>query len=131
VFVPQRRVTAPLVVAGIFAAGAIGFFLARMLPSTPTPAAAQVGEAPVVAPVVASAMTETSVIAPESATPTLTTIDTTVPAPPVSASAPPRAAAGRPTSIPPPKPPPPKPDCAPPYRITADGVREYKPECLR
>lgn len=129
-----RRGFAPLVVAGIFAAGIIGFVLARMLPSTPPPAQAQVEEKERNA----GATADTKAAPPASAVQTV--------APLVSSPAPSAAPSGsssdtaKPShqaSQPPSKPtgapakPSASPNCTPPYRITADGVREYKPECLR
>jgi hypothetical protein len=128
----SRRSMAPLVVAGIFAAGVIGFVLARMLPSTPPPAAAQ--QAPVEASVptpVADDGAPTSSSSPvaESAEP-IASVSSPIPA---SASAKRNPQVGAPPTAKPPATTKPNasPNCTPPYRITADGVREYKPECLR
>ncbi len=123
-----RRGVAPLVVAGLIAAGVVGFLLARMLPSTPGPAAAQVPELPreqaVSSAPAGSVKAENTALAPPSSAPAASEAPAAS-APPEKRTLPPStarpAATAKPAAA----------NCTPPYRITADGVREYKPECLR
>ncbi|NUO50216.1 MAG: protein kinase, partial [Polyangiaceae bacterium] len=131
---PPRSKTVFVAVPALLVAGVLGFLLARMVPS-------QARE-----PERASAAEPTVVKQPEAPPPAVAS----TPAPPPAASSAPQAAASEaPVASATAKPraashtaphsgarPPatsgggPKPGCNPPYRITADGVREYKPECL-
>jgi serine/threonine-protein kinase len=132
---PQRRSrTVFVAVPALLVAGVLGFLLARMVPSQ----AQQPERAPAAEP--------TTLKQPE---PAVSAVASAPVAPPAASSAPQAAASeapvasatAKPRSTPPIAPhgggrvPPssgggPKPGCNPPYRITADGVREYKPECL-
>lgn len=125
---PRRNA---LIIAGVLGAGVIGFMLARLVPSTPSPspAASQV-QSSVASPSAGTLEPRTAAPSPSSqptssaassasATRPALGHDSTVG--PRGTSAKPLPTGNKPVS----------PNCSPPFRITADGLREYKPECLR
>jgi serine/threonine-protein kinase len=128
---PPPRSRAPRT-AALFAllgcAAAAGFYGARWMPGTAS-------EAPPVEAQAASVLVQPAPPSPE--LPAASAAPSEPPAASASASTTATAPAARPAAAPrPPKvtaKPPPKPrsDCEPPYEVTADGVRRYKPQCLR
>jgi serine/threonine-protein kinase len=127
---PPPRSRAPrtaALVALLGCAAAAGFYGARWMP-TPE------GGPPAVEAQAASVVAQPSAAAQETAA-TAPPVETAA-APPASATATASAAAARPPALPrAPKagarPAKPRSDCEPPYEVTADGVRRYKPQCLR
>ena len=115
---PRRRSwTTAAISAGLVVAAAIGFMASRAFQSAPPPAPS--ASEPV------GAVTAEPTAAPESpSSKPEPSID-----PPVIASAAPMRTGPR--ARPPAGGGHPKADCKPPYTITADGVRQYKPECVK
>jgi serine/threonine-protein kinase len=138
---PRAR-TGPFVVVAVAAAACIGFYASRWTAPAPAAAIATTSSslAPPASPSDAPAATPSASAKPERAELDQATAT-------ASASGEPSAApAAKPPSVRPvraatpatPRVAPParrdaaaSSSCTPPYRITADGVREYKPECVR
>jgi serine/threonine-protein kinase len=128
---PRSR-TSWLVVPAIAVAVVIGFFLARIVPSTPSPEPARAADpAPPTSPTtpasatagVAAAEQPAPSAAPATSASAIAEVTSATARPRPTGRVPAPAKTAAPTGGP-------KAGCNPPYRITADGVREYKPECL-
>jgi len=116
---PRRRTWTTLAVsAALVVAAAMGFLVSRAVQSAPTEAAPLASEPAPASP----APPATPQSEPEP--PTAASLEP--PPPPTPSAAPPRAGAPPVTRVVRPKS-----DCNPPYVVTADGVRRYKPECVR
>jgi serine/threonine-protein kinase len=127
----HRTRTGPFIVLGMAAAMGLGFYGSRWLapPASPTGGAtvetptAQTAPASDHGPHVATTAEPTS--PPAASAATWAEVPAAVPSATPARKAPP-------APVPTPKPSAaPKTGCSPPYVITADGVRQYKPECLR
>lgn len=145
---PEKSRTALFVAIAIVVAGGIGFYASKLVSSAPRPVAPPVA-------IAASAESETLSTATETAAATaaLTSGDRAPPTPTAfvsASSATAQAAASQSTSVAPTarttqssatpaasfRAPqvtarPPRVSCSPPFVITADGLKQYKPECLR
>ncbi len=123
---PRRNA---LILAGVLGAGVIGFLLARLVPSAPSPSpaapqASVTASASVPAarePTAPPPTSQPSPSAASSASAARSALAHESLTGPRSTSAKPALTGNKPVN----------PNCSPPFRITADGLREYKPECLR
>ncbi len=120
----EKQRTGLFVAIAIVVAGGIGFYASRLV-SSPEPAPVASGQASTGEPVKPSdpVPSASAAPAPSSAPPP----PSTTPSASVSVKAPvgppprPSSSAAKPA----------RPSCNPPYVITADGLKQYKPECLR
>jgi serine/threonine-protein kinase len=128
---PKSRAPRTLaLVALLCCAAAAGFYGARLAPgpeggaAPPESHAAVVGDqAPATPPSAAAAVDATEAPAQPASSPTASATASASAAPRPQATAPRGPSVARPPSK--------KADCQPPYEVTADGVRRYKPQCLR
>lgn len=126
---PEKQRTGLFVAVAIVVAGGIGFYASRLVsPPEPAPLAS-----------VATGTTEpvtSSDSQPHAQPPPRESALGVAPAPSASAAATTSVAAAKTPTTPGPRPStsavkPVRPSCNPPYVITADGLKQYKPECLR